>query len=156
MFSLKNLLQERKAFREHKVIQESLALHHRGEVRRDGLSLNRASHHLEIEWRARDIHPWDRTDDTEIKDSLFAEQSAADADAVLSRLFKALPEIDVIEFRVMHPDSCELIVSGTVERSDPVPETRDVSARTRLWRRGVTTGLFSIVALALCSGSIFA
>jgi hypothetical protein len=156
MFSLKNLLQERKAFREHKVIQESLALHHRGEVRRDGLSLNRASHHLEIEWRARDIHPWDRTDDTEIKDSLFAEQSAADADAVPSRLFKALPEIDVIEFRVMHPDSCELIVSGTVERSDPVPETRDVSARTRLWRRGVTTGLFSIVALALCSGSIFA
>ena len=153
MFSLKNLLQERKAFREHKVIQESLALHHRGEVRRDGLSLNRASHHLEIEWRARDIHPWDRTDDTEIKDSLFAEQSAADADAVLSRLFKALPEIDVIEFRVIHPDSNARILAGTVERAAPVPRTRDASPRTRLWHRGVTIAVSALVAFAFFSSS---
>ena len=41
-------------------LQRALALHLRGEVRRDGLNLTVAIIHLEIEWRARDIHPWDR------------------------------------------------------------------------------------------------
>jgi hypothetical protein len=48
------------------------------------------------------------------------------------------------------------MIAGTVDRSAPVSETRAVSARTRLWRRGVTSGLFSIAALALLSGSILA
>ena len=49
MMSLKSFLLKRKASRDRKVIQDALALHHRGEVRKDGLNLTQASHHLEIE-----------------------------------------------------------------------------------------------------------
>jgi hypothetical protein len=156
MFFLKNFLQRYKAIRQHHAIQRALGLQHLGDGRRDGLTLNRASHRLQIEWQARGVHPWDRTPDSEQQDHLFAEQSAADADAVLTRLFEQMPAIDVIEFRVIHPETGLLMIAGTVDRSVPVAETRAVSGRTRLWRRGVTTGLFSIAALALLSSSIFA
>lgn len=41
-------------------IEYALALHARNEVRRDGLTLTKTSSQLVIEWRARDVHPWDR------------------------------------------------------------------------------------------------
>jgi hypothetical protein len=150
--SLKSYLLKRRASKERKAIQDALALHHRGEVRRDGLTLTQASHHLEIEWRARDLHPWDRASEYGEREPLIAEQSIADTDAALSRLFKDLPEINVIRFRVTHPDSGRSILAGTVERSARAPSTRGVSARTRLWHRGVAT-MLAIVALTLGSGS---
>jgi hypothetical protein len=100
MMSLKSFLLKRKPSRDRKAIQDALALHHRGEARRDGLNLIQASHHLEIEWHARDVHPWDRASKKPgDREFLFAQQSIADTDAALSRLFNELPEIDVIEFR---------------------------------------------------------
>ena len=40
---------------------KALALNKRPrEVRRDGLSLSQFCNRLQIEWRARDVHPWDR------------------------------------------------------------------------------------------------
>jgi hypothetical protein len=95
--------------------------------------LTQASHRLEIEWRARDIHPWDRDSEPEERELLFTEQSVADADAALSRLFNELPEIDVIEFSVTHPDSHQRILARTVERAARVPSMRGLSPRTRLW-----------------------
>ena len=154
MMSLKGFLLKRKESRHWKVIQNALALQHRGEVRRDGLVLTRASHHLEIEWRARDVHPWDRASESEEREFLFAEQSLADTDAALSRLFNELPEIDVIEFRVTRPDSDQRVLAGTVERSARVPRTRAASTRTRLWHRGVTITLLAAMALALVSGGV--
>lgn len=150
--SLKSFLLKRKVSRDRKVIQEALALHHRGEARRDGLTLTQVSHHLEIEWRARDVHPWDRTSESKEREFLFAEQSMEDTDAALSRLFHEFPELDVIEFKVTHPDSGQRILSGTVKRSWRVPRTRGVSARTKLWHRGVTTTIAVILGLALGSG----
>jgi hypothetical protein len=153
MFSLKSFLLKRKVSRDQKAIQGALGLHNRGEARRDGLTLTQVSHYLEIEWRARDVPPWDRVCESEERESLFAEQSIADTDAALSRLFNELPEIDVIEFRVTHPDTDQRILAGKVERSARMPITRGVSARTRLWHRGVTVTILVIVALALGSGT---
>jgi hypothetical protein len=153
MMYFKSLLLKRKVSRDLKAIQEGLALHHRGEVRGDGLTLTQASHHLEIEWRARDIHPWDRASGSGEREFLFAEQAIADTDAALSRLFNELPEVDVIKFRVTQPDSDQRIFAGTVERSGRVPSTQGVSARTRLWHRGVTTTILVIVALVLGLGA---
>lgn len=129
---------------EQKRIEYALALHRRGEARPDGLTLIRAFHHLpsehlEIEWRARDIHPWDRGCGSAKYDRLFTEQALADTDAALSRLFKEFPGIGAIEFRVIHPGSDVRILASKVERSTLLPRTQNASARTRLWHRGVTT-----------------
>jgi hypothetical protein len=153
MMSLINFLLKWSASRGQKAIQRALDLQNRGEGRRDGLTLTRATHRLEIEWRARDVHPWDRASESNQRESLFAEQSMADTDLALSRLFNKLPEVDVIEFAVIHPDTNQRILAGKVERSNPVPCTRGVSARTRLWHRGVTLTILCVVALALGSGT---
>ncbi len=76
----------------------------RGEVRSDGLSLNHLRNRLEIEWRAREIHPWDRDLPAIRVAQLFAEQCLDDANAALERLFSSLPEIAVIEFKVIEPE----------------------------------------------------
>jgi hypothetical protein len=152
MMSLKSFLLKRKVSRDRKAIQGALDLHNRGEARRDGLALTQVSHYLEIEWRARAVHPWDRACESKEREFLFAEQSIADTDAALSRLFNELPEIDGIEFRVTHPDTDQRLLAGKVERSSRVPSTRGVSARTRLWHRGVTVTILFIVAFALGSG----
>jgi hypothetical protein len=152
MTRLKGFLLRPKVAREPKAIQGALALHRRGEVRRDGLTLMSASHRLEIEWRARDIHPWDRSTELGEREAVFAEQSIADTDAALSRLFNELPEVDVIEFQVIRPDSGQLILAGTVERSLE-PNSPGLSVRTRLWQRGVAITIVAIMAFVLSSGA---
>jgi hypothetical protein len=152
MISLKSVLLKRKVSRVRKAIQSALDLHNRGEARRDGLALTQLSHHLRIEWRARDVHPWDRASESEERKILLAEQPVAGADAALSRLLNELPEIDVVEFRVTHPETEQRVLAGKVERSCRVPSTRGVSARTKLWHRGVTVTILFVVALALGSG----
>jgi hypothetical protein len=137
MISFKSVLQKLNLYRNRQGIEHALALHRRGEVRGDGLTLIKASCQLDIEWRARDIHSWDRGCQGAKYELLFTEQTLDDADAALSRLFKELPEVDVIVFKVFHPGSDVRILAGTVERSAPVPRTLDASPRTRLWYRGV-------------------
>jgi hypothetical protein len=135
MISLRSLLAKLNIFSDRRGIRNALA--HSGEVRDDGLTLVRASHRLEIEWRAREIHPWDRF--SKQPERVFTEQAISDTDATLSRLFDELPEVDVIEFAVLHPANDHRILAGKVERTDRVPDTRGLSPRTRLWHRGVTT-----------------
>lgn len=151
MISIKSILQRLQIYDTRQQVENALALQRRGEVRGDGLTLTQVSHHLEIEWRAREIHPWDRVSESEERELLFSEQSVADTDAALSRLFDKLPELDVIEFRVIHPHSDQRILAGTVERSARLPSTRRVSPRTRLWHRGVTSAILVIGAFALAS-----
>jgi hypothetical protein len=98
-------------------LDRALALHLRGEVRRDGLTLTNACNRLEIQWRARDIHPWDRDVPQEKHALLFAEQTLADTEAAIFRLFEALPQVDVIKLSVVGIGSESPIISGTVHRS---------------------------------------
>jgi hypothetical protein len=99
-------------------IKQALALHLRGEARRDGLTVNNVSSRLEIRLRARDIHPWDRDLARYEREMMFAEQALADTEAVVHRLFENLPEVNVIEINVTEPESETLIAAGTVHRSD--------------------------------------
>jgi hypothetical protein len=101
-------------------VKDALALHRRGEVRSDGLTLDNLCNHLEIRWRARDIHPWDRDRNlsSNQRQAAFAEQALADTEAAIVRLFERLPHFDAIELSVLEPVSEELIAAGTVHRSD--------------------------------------
>ena len=60
-----------------------------------------------------------------------------DADAALERLFATLPEIDVIEFKMLEPNSGASILSGTVTRSESM-NVRAPSSGMRLKQLGVT------------------
>jgi len=111
-------------------------LHLRGEARRDGLKLKSMNTRLEIEWYARDIHPWDRDDSQEKRSALFVRGSLDDTDAAITRLFQTLPEIDVIELTVLQQHSECTIMAGTVNRSAVAPDSR-LSAGMRLWQRGI-------------------
>jgi hypothetical protein len=146
---LKDLVQRRKVSRERKSIQSALDLRHLGDGRRDGLTLTQVKQSLEIEWRARDIHPWDRGCAPAKQESLFTEQSFADTEAVLSRLFEELPAVDEIAFKVIHPESDQCLFDGKAERPIQVSRMPGVSARTRLWRNGVTITMLVVLALAL-------
>src|SRR5271170_7443512 len=102
---LKSFLRKSDLWRYHRRIKQALALHLRGEVRSDGLSLDNVCSHLEIRWRARDIHPWDRHLAKYEKEVMFAEQALADTEAAVVRLLERLPQIDVIDLSVVEPAS---------------------------------------------------
>jgi len=123
----------------HRRIRRALALNLRGEARRDGLTVDKMSSRLEIRWRARDIHPWDRHLSTHEREVLFAEQALADTEAAVVRLFEKLPQIDVIDLSVVEPASEILIAAGTVHRSDlNAPRPRLLSVGMRLREVGIT------------------
>lgn len=115
---------------------KALALNMRGEVRPDGLSLNHLRNEIHVEWRAREIHPWDRDLSPIRIAQLFAEQCLDDANAALERLFSALPEIEVIEFKVIEPESSAPILTGSVTRREAFAVSA-VSSGMRLKKLGV-------------------
>ena len=80
---LGNMIHRLDSLRYRQRIEHAFALHLRGEVRNDGLKLKKLSNRLEIEWWARDIHPWDRHRSPEQRAWLFFRQSLADTEAAL-------------------------------------------------------------------------
>ena len=119
-------------------IEQALGLERRGEVRKDGLQLGRMQHRLEIRWRARGIHPWDRHLSGDLRQARFIEQALCDTEAAIARLFEALPEVDMIDLCVTEPESDASILSGTVRRSDFQDVRPSLSVRMRLMDMGVT------------------
>ena len=125
------------SWRFRRKIDRALALNIRAEVRRDGLELMRICNRLEIQWRARDIHPWDRDRAGPDRGLELLEQSLADTEAAIERLFRALPQVDVIDLRVLDRLSDDVLVAGTVYRSTLQKARDSVSVRMRLTRLGV-------------------
>ena len=120
-------------------IEHALALNLRGEVRNDGLTLAKAATSLEIEWYARDIHPWDRNRNLSAveKEHLFLDQCLADTEAAILRLLQLLPQVDSLNVRVLEPTSKATIIAGSIYRS--TLETNDrLSVGMRLRLSGVT------------------
>ncbi len=135
---LRTFLSRLDLWRYQRGINRALALHLRGEVRRDGLTVDNVSSRLEIRWRARDIHPWDRHLARYDREVMFAEQALADTEAAIVRLFERLPQIDVIDLSVVEPASETLIAAGTVHRSDlTAPRPRLFSVGMRLREVGI-------------------
>jgi hypothetical protein len=119
-------------------IKRALALHVRGEVRTDGLDLISLYNRLDIQWRARDIHPWDRDVPEDEKTSIFVAQSMADTEAAILRLFAALPQVDVIGITVLGRAIESPMIAGTVRRADLETARGLPSIRMRLKRLGIT------------------
>jgi hypothetical protein len=120
-------------------VECALALHHRGEVRRDGLNPVNIATHLEVEWRARDVHPWDRgiLSPAE-RATAFVKQSLADTEAAIHRLFATLPHVDVITLKVRDQISENVIIAGTVSRPAVSCENEKLSIGMRLIYLGLT------------------
>lgn len=117
--------------------EHALALNRRGEARNDGLVLKAIRNRLEIQWRARDIHPWDRNLPPERIAPIFVEQALADTEAAVSRLFLALPQIDLIDLTVLGLESDAVIIAGTVDRSILGKGPLAPSVRMRLRQLGL-------------------
>lgn len=139
MHVLEALLSKLDGYRYKRNIGCALALHHRGEVRTDGLIPVKIATRLEIEWRARDIHPWDRSILSPAeRATAFVRQSLADTEAAIQRLFKALPHVDVIDLKVHDRISESVIISGTVFRPAISTENEALSIGMRLMYLGLT------------------
>jgi hypothetical protein len=117
-------------------LQHALALPPRGGVRNDGLKLKSVCNRLEIEWSARDLHPWDHDDPNQTKALKFIEQCLADTETAIDRLFEALPQVDMIDLKVRDPNSGNVIVTGTLDRY-PLDTVYLSSIRMRLMARGI-------------------
>ncbi len=130
-------------------IDRSLALHLRGEARSDGLSLIRVRDRLEVRWRARDIHPWDA--EASNKAQLFGEQLLTDTEAVILRLFKALPQVDLIDLKIFEPTSDTVIMAGVVHRSELDAVRSLMSIRMRLQQMGVSSWLWGTASTSSSS-----
>ena len=118
-------------------VRRALALHSRGEARADGLTLLRIRNRLQIQWRSRDVHPWDLGVAPEQRAAMFHEQLVADTEAAILRLFQALPQIDRIDLQVLEPNSESVVLAGTVNRSALISVRSLPSVRMRLQLLGV-------------------
>jgi len=119
-------------------IKRALALHHRNEVRSDGLALDNVCSRLDICWYARDVHPWDSALPPEKRAQAFNQQAMEDTEAAVRRILERRPEVDVIGIRVFEPHSSTLLASGTVERSAlNGAGLRSPSVRMRLGELGI-------------------
>lgn len=119
-------------------VRRALSLNDRYEARSDGLVLETVTGHLNICWRARDVHPWDFDDPPQLRERLFFRQLMEDTEAALLRLFKAFPEIDRIDLRVLDLHSDRLMASGSVQRASLRPSMEDnPSVRMRLAGLGI-------------------
>ena len=130
-------------------IDRSLALHLRGEARSDGLNLIRVRDRLEVRWRARAIHPWDA--ESSNKAQLFREQLLSDTEAVILRLFNALPQVDLIDLKVFESTSDTVIMAGVVHRSDLDTVRSLMSIRMRLEQMGVSSWLWGAASTSSSS-----
>jgi hypothetical protein len=119
-------------------VKQALKLKQRGGVREDGLNLSDLQHRLEVRWHARDVHPWDRHLPREKRRAAFIGQALTDTEAAISRLFESLPEVDVINLKVMEPETDSILLSGEVLRYDFHHVRPSPSVRMRLTEIGVS------------------
>jgi hypothetical protein len=102
-----------------RLVRKALALTPRAFVRHDLLVLCEFSAQMRLEWRSRDIHPWDKSLPADRRAELFRDQAFCDTDAAIVRLFRILPDLDTIEVRVLEPrPPNRAILAGTVARRD--------------------------------------
>jgi len=118
-------------------VRKALALTPRAFVRHDLLVVCAFSAQIRVEWRSRDIHPWDADLPADRRAALFREQALCDTDAAIVRLFQILPDLDTIEIRVLEPHADRLLLAGTVERQDVVAARSLSSPGMRLKVMGV-------------------
>jgi hypothetical protein len=145
---LKTIFQPKPKWVIERRVTQALALKPRGAVAHDVLRMRRLSGQIQVEWIARDIHPWDRDLPEEAKAQLFLQQCLGDVDLAIARLFYSLPEIDAIGIIVKHPISKAKVIEGTVSRA-ALLATSAASTAARLSAMGLhfrrTNGGFELL-----------
>ena len=120
------------------LVNRSLALRPRGGVVKDRLVLHKLSGQLQLEWHARAVHPWDRDLPASRQVEAYFEQAVADTDLAIPRIFQRLPEIDVIEIRVLDAqDPTKIMLAGVVTREDALSANLCHSPKMRLKMMGI-------------------
>ena len=133
---MRSLLSRRRTL--SRIVADALKIRPRGGVRRDTLDGVQVSGRLSIEWRARQIHPWTRQFPFERQAELFFEQLVNDTERAIVRLFSTLPEIQMIDVRVVAPDNTDYVMlTGTVSREDLAAARTSRSPRMRLSMLGI-------------------
>jgi hypothetical protein len=136
--ALRTLLAHVRAGALRRQVRNALALAPRGFVQRDVLVLCELSARLRVEWRTRDIHPWDGRLPTDRRSELFRDQAFRDTDEAIARLFQAIPDVDAIDVRVLEPEpSGRTILDGTVARRDVCAARSVASPGMRLRLMGI-------------------
>jgi hypothetical protein len=121
-----------------KRVERALRVPPRGGCAGDRLVLTRVSTQLQVEWCARDVHPWDRDLPVDQRDERFFEQCRQDTIAAVQQMFAHLAEIDVIEIRVVEPQPpARTILAGAVSRQDWSAVRRQRSPRMSLKLMGI-------------------
>ena len=91
-----------------------------------------------MEWQARAVHPWDRDLPPCRQVEVYFEQAVADTDLAIPRIFQRLPEIDVIEIRVLDTqDPTKIMLAGVVTREDALAPDLPYSPKMRLKMMGI-------------------
>jgi hypothetical protein len=121
------------------IAKKALAVVSRGAVRHDVLELGKISiQQLQLEWRARDVHPWDRDLPLDQQEHQFCDMALQDTESALVGLFERLPYVEQIDFRVLEPGiSDRVIIAGSVEREEFMAAQFSQSIRMRLKMMGV-------------------
>jgi hypothetical protein len=105
---------------------------------RQRLQICRITGQLHVEWRARDLHPWDRDLPLECCSELFRAQTIMDTDNAVARLFSLVPEVDTITIQVRSPQSDGgTILAGTISRTSHTACRAVPSPRMRLKMMGI-------------------
>jgi len=100
-------------------VSRALGLERRPGERRRRASLGNVSTHLEIEWYAHDVHPWDEDLPPERQDARFAEEAVPHTLAAIRRAFERFPEVDTLEIVVRDPRKPHpVLFAGRVSRAD--------------------------------------
>jgi hypothetical protein len=97
----------------------ALRLEIRGAVAHDQLKVKRCTTQLEIEWFARELHPWDRDLSPDQQTKMFVDRAVVDTVAAIEQLFEDVPEIDDLNVRVWdRTPPGEPLLFGTVSRAE--------------------------------------
>src|SRR5262249_52290544 len=101
------------------MVRRALALHPRGVVQNDVLTLRDVSPRPRVAWHARALHPWDEHLPERRRVERFREQMLHDTDAAIVRLFELTPDIDTVEVSVLAPEPPNrVLLAGRVLRAD--------------------------------------
>lgn len=135
---LRDFIAGRARRRFRRIVTKALTLTPRGFVPNDVLVLTKLSGQLQVEWLARDVHPWDRARQSDVRAEAFREQTLRDTDKSIVRFFELLPDIKAIDIRVCEPRTPHnLLLAGTVSRQDALANRSLSSLDMRLRMMGL-------------------
>ena len=132
-------VQERRQRQMWRRLAKALGIGRRPADSADVTPLRHVSTHMEIEWYARDIHPWDRDLPDKRKAALFAEGSLAHTATAIRRAFERFPEVTSVSIRVLAPRKPHgILFAGSVSRLDLAGVPENLSPAMTLKLLGIT------------------